>query len=702
MKGQSQMADGIKQASEAGSGWMLGVDVGGTFTDFYAQDRTTGTIRLHKTPSTPENPAKAIISGLRDMGASETVPLPAVASLAHGTTVATNALIQRKGGTVAVITTRGFRDLLEIGRQVRPRMYDLKADYPAPLAKREHRFEITERVGPEGQIITPLDESELEEIAASLIAIKAEACAVCLLFSYINPEHEEHIGAWLRERLPDLAVSLSSEVQPEFREYERFSTALLNTYLQPIFAGYMHHLQQELAALTPRARVGINQSSGGLMSIERARSLPIRTALSGPAAGVMAAIHTAGQSEHPNVITLDMGGTSADVALIRNLEAGIAFDREVAGFPVRLPMVDINTVGAGGGSVAWFERDGLLKVGPLSAGADPGPACYRRGGDQLTVTDANVILGRLSSRGLLGGSMTLDAEASRAVATPIAEQLGFSVEKTAQGVLGIVTANMVRAIRAVSVERGHDPRQFTLMPFGGAGPLHANAVARALGIHEILVPLAPGILCAQGLVVADIKEDLVRSRRLPVLDESLPELQALLDELAAEARPWFEQEEIPADARLLQVSLDMRYEGQNFELRVPVEVEVTAPQLPGAEALRQLFFEAHESSYGFFNAEDPVEVINLRLTARGALPPPRPPSAPEGASLHPVPVERRPVWFDEEESHDTPVYRRDALAPGCVILGPAVIDQFDATTLVYPGDRACVDEALNLTIEIAP
>ncbi|MDF2096002.1 hydantoinase/oxoprolinase family protein [Aquibaculum arenosum] len=696
------MADGIKQASDAGSGWIVGVDVGGTFTDFYGFDRATGTIQLHKTPSTPDNPAKAIVSGLRDMGASKALPLSAVTNLAHGTTVATNALIQRKGGTVAVITTRGFRDLLEIGRQVRPRMYDLKADYPAPLAKREHRFEITERVGPEGQIITPLDETELEEIAQALTAIKAEACAVCLLFSYINPAHEERIGTWLRERLPTLAVSLSSEVQPEFREYERFSTALLNTYLQPIFAGYMSHLEQELAELTPKARVGINQSSGGLMSIARARSFPIRTALSGPAAGVMAAIHTARQSQRPNVITLDMGGTSADVALIRNCEAGLAFDREVAGFPVRLPMVDINTVGAGGGSIAWFERDGLLKVGPLSAGADPGPACYRRGGDQLTVTDANVVLGRLSARGLLGGSMSLDVAASRAVTAPIAERLGFSIEKTAQGVLGIVTANMVRAIRAISVERGHDPRQFTLMPFGGAGPLHANAVARALGIHEILVPLAPGILCAQGLVVADIKEDLVRSRRLPVVDDSLPELQTLLEELAAEAQPWFEQEEIPVEARLLQVSLDMRYEGQNFELRVPVDVDVAAPRLPEAKALRQLFFEEHESSYGFFNPEDPVEVINLRLTALGALPPPRAPSAPEGASLHPEPVERRPVWFDEADSHDTPVYRREALAPGCIIPGPAVIDQFDATTLVYPGDTARVDDALNLMIEIAP
>lgn len=685
-----------------GGGWTVGVDVGGTFTDFYAFERASGTVRVHKTPSTPDNPAKAIVAGLRHLGESGAVPLAALSSLAHGTTVATNALIQRKGGTVAVVTTRGFRDLLEIGRQVRPRMYDLKADYPAPLAKREHRLEITERIGPDGAVITPLAEAELEAIVERLRAIDAQACAVCLLFAYVNPEHERRIGALLRERLPNLAVSLSSEVQPEFREYERFSTALLNAYLQPIFADYMGHLQAELAALAPKARVGINQSSGGLMSIERARDFPIRTALSGPAAGATGAIHMARLSGRPDVITLDMGGTSADVALIRGLETGIAFDRDVAGFPVRLAMVDINTVGAGGGSIAWFERDGLLKVGPLSAGAVPGPACYRRGGEELTVTDANVVLGRLSAHGLLGGAMSLDVEASRRVTAPVAERLGFTRERTAQGVLGIVTASMVRAIRAISVERGHDPRGFTLMPFGGAGPLHANAVARALGIREVLVPLTPGILCAQGLIVADLKEDFVRSRRLPVAEESLADLQQALGELCVEAGAWFEQEAVPAEARRLLVGLDMRYVGQNFELRVPIEVDAADPRLPDAERLRALFFEAHEVSYGFFNPEDAVEIVNLRLTARGVLAPPPAPPAPEGAVAEPEPVERRPVWFDDEQPHDTPIYRRETLAAGCSITGPAVIDQFDATTLVYPGDVARVDAALNLVIELAP
>lgn len=684
------------------SNWIVGVDVGGTFTDFYAFERRSGAIQFHKTPSTPENPAKAIISGLKHLGERGAIDLAAMTSLAHGTTVATNALIQRKGGTVAVVTTRGFRDLLEIGRQVRPHMYDMKADYPQPLARREHRFEITERIGPDGGVVTPLAEAELARIVTSLRAIDAQACAVCLLFAYINPDHEQRIGAYLRKHLPGMAVSLSSAVQPEFREFERFSTALLNAYLQPVLDGYMAHLESELAKIAPRAQVGINQSSGGLMSIDRARTFPIRTALSGPAAGAMGAIHMAKLSGRPNIITLDMGGTSADVALIRGFEAGVTFDRDVAGFPVRLPSIDINTVGAGGGSLVWFERDGLLKVGPMSAGAVPGPACYGRGGSQLTVTDANVVLGRLSGHGLLGGAMHLDVAAAHRVNKTVADKLEFTPERTAQGVLDVVTANMVRAIRAISVERGHDPRGFTLLPFGGAGPLLANGVARSLGISEILVPLSPGILCAQGLVVADLKENFVRSHRLPVSDASLPALRRHFQDLSREAHAWFEQVSVPAGSRDVQLAFDMRYVGQNFELRVPITRQAGDSAVPDVAALRALFFAAHEKSYGFYNPDDAMEIITLRLTATGVLPTPPAPSAPPDAQLHPEPVEKRPVWFNEPGPRPTPVYRRETLGVGCRIEGPAVIDQFDATTLIFPGDVARVDDALNLIIELAP
>jgi len=681
--------------------WSIGVDVGGTFTDLFAFDRESGLMALHKTPSTPANPAEAILTGLRELSLKSGLPLAAMSSLAHGTTVATNALIQRRGARVAIVTTRNFRDLVEIGRQIRPRLYDLKADHPMPLAPREMRFEVGERIGPAGEVIEPLDEASVDAVIGELRQSGAEACAIAFLFAYLNPVHEQQVKARIRAALPDLAISTSSEVQPEFREYERTSTTLLNAYLQPSFSRYMTTLKDALATMSPDAHVGINQSSGGLMSIDKARDFPIRTALSGPAAGTMGAIHAARQADKPDIITFDMGGTSADVALIRGCETKLAFDRDVAGFPVRMPMVDINTVGAGGGSIAWFDRDGLLKVGPQSAGAVPGPACYGRGGSEATVTDANLVLGRLSARGLLGGAMALDVEASRQVLGRIAAQLGFSVERAARGILDIVSANMVRAIRAISVERGHDPRDFVLMPFGGAGPLHAEGCARALDIAQIIVPPSPGILCAQGLLVADLSESFVRSQRLTLGAESMAELSGMLDALVGDARAWWQQEDIPEAARSLKLAVDMRHSSQNYELQVPIEADIGAPALPAPQELERLFFAAHDQAYGFHNPADPVDIVAVRLTAFGALPQPGRPPVPSTDTKAPVPHSRRPVWFDGEEPDDTPIYDRSGFIPGMTLKGPAVIDQFDATVLVFPGDVARVDDALNIVIDRA-
>jgi N-methylhydantoinase A len=433
------------------------------------------------------------------------------------------------------------------------------------------------------------------------------------------------------------------------------------------------------------------------MSPDQARRFPVRTALSGPAAGAVGAVAAARTAGRPDVITLDMGGTSTDVALIRSYQTGLSFDREVAGFPVRLPMVDINTIGAGGGSIAWFERDGLLKVGPSSAGAVPGPACYGQGGERPTVTDANLVLGRLSPRGLLGGRMALDLGAARRAVEPVAAQLGFTVEKTAHGILDIVVANMVRAIRAVSVERGHDPRRYTLLPFGGAGALHAGAVARSIGMREIVVPAAPGILCAEGLVEADLREDFVAATQVGVDDAGLGEARRLFAGLEARARAWFAAERIPASRQRLELALDLRYVGQNFELRVAV-----TPPLPEPDALRQAFFAAHERSYGYHSAEHAVELVNIRLTAIGEVPAPAPQAQGEMPRAAPAPAGTRAVWFAPGAPLETPVYQRVALLPGHALVGPAVIEQFDATTLVHPGDRVTVDAALNLLIEIVP
>ena len=692
-------ASAAAAGDRSSEGWMVGVDVGGTFTDFYAFHGASGRVVLHKTPSTPDNPAEAILSGLAGLADTDAGFAPArIAALAHGTTVATNTLIQRSGARVAMLTTENFRDLVEIGRQVRPKLYDLRADHPPPLAPRARRFELRERVGPAGEVITPLDPDSLEDAVAQLADSGAEAVAVCLLFAYLNPAHEQAVKARLAAALPGVAVSISSEVQPEFREYERSSTTLLNAYLQPAFARYMGRLKAAMAEMAPHAGLGINQSSGGLMSVDRAQAFPIRTALSGPAAGSVGAIHTARASGLEDVITFDMGGTSADVALIRGGQAALSFDRDVAGFPVRMPMVDINTVGAGGGSIAWIDRDGLVKVGPRSAGAVPGPACYGRGGTEPTVTDANVVLGRLSGHGLLGGAMALDEAAAHTVVGRLAEKVGLSPVRAAQGVLEIVSANMVRAIRAISVERGHDPRDFALMAFGGAGPLHAEGCARALGIRRILVPMAPGILCAQGLLMADLSENFVRSQRLEVSEGA--RLEALMAEMLTEAEAWWRAEGIASERRGLRLALDMRYAGQNYDLQVGLpEAGAEAPPLPGPEALRQLFFAAHDRAYGFHNPEDAVLVTAVRLTAVGRLPSPGLPPVPAGASRSPSPRGRRPVWFDGEDPLDTPVYDRATLAPGAEIVGPAVIDQFDATTLVHPGAIARVDDALGLVID---
>ena len=681
--------------------WAVGVDVGGTFTDFYAFDDESKVSFVHKVPSTPANPAQAIIDGLRALCAERGIDLGTIQRLAHGTTVATNALLQRRGATVALITTQGFRDLLEIGRQTRPHMFSLQEDHPLPLVPRERRLEVKERVTASGEILHPLSRESLEDMVAQVRASGAQACAVCLLFSFVNPLHEQNLAKVLAT-IPGLYISLSSEVRPEFREYERLSTTVLNAYLQPIITQYLCHLEAELAQDLPAAILGINQSSGGLMSIDRARRFPIRTTLSGPAAGAMGAIHSARLSVRPDVITLDMGGTSADVALLRNYETGVCFDREVGGFPVRLPMVDINTVGAGGGSLAWFDRDGLLKVGPASAGAVPGPACYAAGGDQATVTDANVILGRLAPGGLLGGTMPLDIDAARAVFAPLAARLGFTLERTASGVLDIVVSNMVRAIGAISIERGYDPRACALMPFGGAGPLHASAVARSLGIREIVVPAVPGILCAQGLVVSDLKEDFVRTARTRVDKDHIGQIRDHIGTVLRAGEVWCEAEKLAPDRRTLQVTLDMRYVRQNFELSVPLTADPLAKlrEVDAAAQLCKLFSETHERYYGYDNPTDPVEIVNYRLTARGRLH--TPPEATAAAAMHaPQPLDARQVYFTADEVITTRVFSRAALAPGHVLTGPAVVDQLDATTLIYPGDTLRVDAARNLIIEAA-
>ena len=677
--------------------WIIGVDVGGTFTDFSARNAATGEAHIHKRPSTPNDPSRAILEGLSELSQKAGIAGVEIARLAHGTTVATNALLQRRGGKVAVATTKGFRDLLEIGRQVRPKIYDLQADASRPLAARESRLEVDERIGPRGEVISELDDEDIDRLVSELQALDdVESIAVCLLFSFLNPDHEQKIAKAIKKARPDLFVSVSSDVQPEFREYERFSTTLINAFLQPEVGRYIGRLKTAAAAVAPHAKFGIFQSSGGLMSADRASAFPVRTALSGPAAGAVGAAAAGALSDIGSIITLDMGGTSTDVCLIRDGKTEIANVREIAGFRIRLPMVDIHTVGAGGGSIAHIGTDGLLKVGPESAGAVPGPACYDRGGAEPTVSDANVVLGRLPTS-LAGGGLMLNRDKAEEAVRRIAEPMGISVIKAALGIVGIVNSNMTRAIRAVSTEKGHDPRAFTLMPFGGAGGLHVTDVADSLGISRIIVPLAPGILCADGLIVSDLQENFVVTCRIP-LDGPLDAVEAALGSLNDKADAWIAAE-LDAGATVRRsVTYDMRYIGQNYELPVSLDTGDGARDLPGAGGLKEMFFVEHQRSYGHVDRDAPIEIMNVRLKTESPL------GQTVGNMAMPtgpaVMTGKHDVWFAEDAKVSTPIYERDSLPAGTMIEGPAIIAQFDTTTVIPPGTTATVDTALNLAVEI--
>jgi len=678
--------------------WLVGVDVGGTFTDFSARSLDTGEVLVHKRPSTPDDPSRAVINGLREMTDKHRIDSASIERFGHGTTVATNALLQRRGAKVALVTTKGFRDLIEIGRQVRPHIYDLQLDAPKPLAERALRFEVDERMGPQGEVIHGLGQASIDALIDDLRKHpEIQGIAVCLLFSFINPSHEKRIAEAVRAAFPNVFVSVSCEVQPEFREFERFSTTLINAFLQPEVSRYMDRLKAEVGTVAPNAEFGIFQSSGGLMSVDRASQLPVRTALSGPAAGVIGAAGAGAMSNCGDLITLDIGGTSTDVCLIQGGRTAIASVRDISGFRIRLPMVDIHTVGAGGGSIARLGADGLMKVGPESAGAVPGPACYNKGGQLPTVSDANVILGRLPMT-LTGGDMAIDRTLAVKAVEPLARQLGFSVEQTALGIVGIVTSNMVRAIRAVTIERGYDPRKFLLMPFGGAGGLHAADVARSLGIRKVIIPQAPGILCAEGLILSDLQEDFVANCRARV-DGDLGAAETAVASLAAAGKAWLDDEGEGALETRLVLSLDMRYVGQNYELPVEMSNGTALPALPAPALIKSAFFAEYVRAYGHCDESAPIEIVNIRLRAVARLP--QSETATRSPEALRPPFDTKDVWFDEAGPLPTPMYKRSGLPTGTAITGPAIITQLDATTVVPPGARIVVDPALNMIMEIA-
>ena len=685
----------------------IGVDVGGTFTDLTVQvaadndAQTGGRQVLHKLASTPQQPEIAIIEGIREVLAREGLDPTEVTRLSHGTTVGTNALIQRKVGKVAVVTTRGFRDLLDIGRQTRPRVYDVHLDHPAPLVPRELRLEVTERLLADGTIHLPLHEAEVEVLAEQLATAGVDSVVVCFLNAYAHPVHEQRAVELLTQRLPPAVhVVASSDIYPEFREFERFSTAVLNAALFTVMNAYLDRFAQATADLGVPVEPDISQSVGGLMSIEMAREIPLRASLSGPAAGVTATAGRARVSGHANVITLDMGGTSADVSLLVDGRAIEVQDRMLAGFPLRMPSLDVNAVGAGGGSIAWIDLDGLLKVGPQSAGATPGPACYGLDGRQATVTDANVLLGRLNRDALLDGTMPIDAGLAATAVEALAAELNLSVDDTAQGIVQVTCAVMVKAVRAISVERGHDPSQFVLYAFGGAGPLHATEVARELDIRQVVVPPNPGILCAEGLLQSDLRADFVHTVFRPLTREARPRFDEAWRTINDRAQRWFEREAVERVDRDIQWAADMRYIGQNFELTLSIDGRDLTDA--GMANLADRFHEAHDTAYGFASPAEPIELVSLRAIVIGRLnkAPVQQISRNRPAGLQPEPEGCRCVLF-EGQWYRTPVYRRESLAVDMSLAGPAIVEQLDTTIVVYPGDRATVDPWGNLTIDLA-
>jgi len=616
----------------------------------------------------------------------------------HGTTVATNAVVERKGAVTAVLTTEGFEDVLELGRQRRSRMYDLDmdADTPVFLAPRRRRVGVRERVDAGGRVLVPLDEAGVLRAVEGLRAAEGiEAIAVCYLFAFLNPAHEERTRELIARRHPDLAVSLSSEVDPTFREYERSCVTAFDAYLRPICARYLGGLDGALQGLGIAAGAQIMHSRGGITGARLAAARPVSLVLSGPAAGVIGALFAAAASGHRDIISIDIGGTSSDVALVQGGVPLISQSGAIAGYPVRVPMVDVSTIGAGGGSLAWIDAAGGLRVGPQSAGADPGPACYGQGGSRPTVTDASVVLGYLDPDYFAGGSLRLDPRLAHDAVAAVAAPLGLDPVAAAAGIHRVINARMADQIRLVTIERGHDPREFALVLLGGAGPVHGVALAEELAIEHLVVPEAPGVLSAFGLLVAAIEHAHARTAVQDLRAADCDAIRRILAELDGQGRAKMRDERVPPEAVAVGFSADMRYVGQAYELEVPLAAEVTPDAVPSIVAA---FHAAHQRVYRHHRPEDPVEIVNLRAVHRYPLPHPRVGRQPAaGGPSGPARKGTRRAWFDGAW-HDTPLYERGRLPAGVAIAGPAIVEQADTTTIVPPGWTALPDPAGNLLL----
>jgi N-methylhydantoinase A len=660
----------------------LAADVGGTFTDLVSV--ADGNVHVEKVASTPAAPERAVTDGIDSLAGA--VPPETAGYLAHGTTVATNAVLEGEFADTALVTTAGFRDVLEIGRQDRPDIYDLHGEKPDPIVPRDRRYEVAERLDERGAVLDPPDEDDLDALAGR---IEADSVAVVLLFAFENPAHERAVREALVHAGVD-SVSLSSSVLPEIREYERTLATTLNAALRPRMADYLGRLDDELAGGGVDAPLRVMGSDGGVLDGDVARERPVETLLSGPAAGVRGAAHVAGRLGHEDVVTMDMGGTSCDVSLVTGGKPLVTTDVEVGGYPVAVPSVDVHTVGAGGGSIAWLDDGGALRVGPASAGADPGPVCYGRGGTEPTVTDAHAVLGRIDPRAFVG-DVGGAADETRAALAALGDRLGVGPREAAAGVHRVATANTARALRVVSVERGYDPREFALVAFGGAGPLHAADVAAAVGVPEVLVPRAAGVLSAVGLLVSDVTHEAARSLVRPLTALGAADLETRfrdLERAGAERTPA----ELPIEHDRY---LDVRYAGQSFDLRVPAPDPFEGDAI---DAVADRFHDRHRDRYGHADPDEPLELVAVRVRTRGVVDPPTCDGPGPAGDPDEAVRETRTVRF--ETDRETPVYDRARLPTGADLAGPAVVEGPDTTVVVRPGDAMTVADDGTLRLEV--
>ena len=675
------------------SQWQAGIDVGGTNTDLLLVEPESGAIRVVKVSSTPEDQSKGVIHGLRQAK----VPLERLTAIIHGTTIATNAVLERKGARCGLITTRGFRDILELGRRTRPRNYGMIGSFES-LIDRSFRLEVDERMDARGRVLVPLDEGQVREALHKLLELGAEAVVLQFLHSYVNPTHERRAAEIAREVWPNDYVTVSSEILREVREFERASTAAINAFVQPVLARYLGRLSDELASAGFPNRLLVMQGNGGIMAADLAVRQPVQTVMSGPAAGAIAAAQIGRQSGFPNLIACDMGGTSFDVSLIRDGIPAVSAEKDIAyGVPVRVPMVDIHTIGAGGGSIARVDAGGILRVGPESAGATPGPVCYGRGGSRPTVTDANVILGRVDPSGFSGVESSAATEAvETALIAEVGRPLGLDGVEAASAILAVAGNQLASAIRLVSIEKGNDPRDFALFPFGGAGALHAVALARELGVPKVLVPRFPGITSALGCVLADLRHDFVHTIWRPLADLEPVDAEAVLTEQEARGREMIAEEGAPITGIEVIFEADLLYRGQSHVFRIPVSN-------PGftQEGVGRSFSERYRARFGIELHEMTPVLASLRTTVLGR----RKPidlalfGATAEAGRKADPLGKRPVYF-EDAFVETAIYDREAIGAGATIEGPAIIQQADSTAVLDPGALATSDRLGNLVIEV--